>query len=193
MEVKFFETSSDLRSWFEEHHDTVRELWIGFFKKSSGKPSISYQEALDQALCFGWIDGVRRSLDDASYTTRFTPRRRRSIWSQVNTRRVGELSRLGLMHPAGLKTFEERDPELTNRYSSEQATVTLSPEYEEIFRANRQAWEFFQAQPPSYRRPATWWVMSAKREETKVKRLNILIQDSHDGRRLAAFTGKSKP
>jgi uncharacterized protein YdeI (YjbR/CyaY-like superfamily) len=192
VEVKFFETSSDLRTWFEEHHDTIRELWIGFFKKSSGKRSISYQEALDQALCFGWIDGVRRSLDEVSYTTRFTPRRRRSIWSQVNTRRVGELSALGLMHPAGLRAFEARDPKLTNRYSSEQATVALSPEQEESFRANRQAWDFFQAQPPSYRRAAMWWIMSAKKEETKVRRLTTLIQDSQEGRRLAAFTGKSK-
>jgi len=194
VDVRFFETSAELRSWFEEHHDTVRELWIGFFKKSSGKPSISYQEALDQALCFGWIDGVRKSLDGASYTTRFTPRRSRSIWSQVNIRRVGELAALGLMHPAGLKAFDDRDPERTNLYASERATVTLSPEYEQTFRGNREAWEFFHAQPPSYRRPAMWWVMSAKKEETRIRRLSALIQVSQDGRRLPALTsGKSKP
>jgi uncharacterized protein YdeI (YjbR/CyaY-like superfamily) len=192
VDVRFFETPSELRSWLETHHDTATQLWVGFYKKSSGKPSISYPEALDQALCYGWIDGVRKSLDSVSYTTRFTPRRSRSVWSQVNIRRVAELSSLGLMHPAGLKAFERLDPELTNRYSSERANVTLSPAYENSFRANKKAWDFFQAQPPSYRRPAMWWVMSAKRDDTRLRRLNTLIRDSEDGRRLPLLTSKPK-
>jgi uncharacterized protein YdeI (YjbR/CyaY-like superfamily) len=192
VEVQFFESSRELRSWLEEHHANTPELWVGFFKKSSGKPGISYQQALDEALCYGWIDGLTKRLDDTSYTVRFTPRRPRSNWSQVNIERVGHLFSLGLMRAAGLKAFEARDPQRSNQYSLERASVALTPEYEASFRENNRAWQFFESQPPSYRSPAMWWVMSAKREETRLRRLNTLIHDSASGRRLAAFTLKSK-
>src|SRR5689334_96598 len=164
MDVTFFETASAFRTWLEEHHDTAQELLVGFYKKNSGKPSITWPESVDEALCFGWIDGVRKSIDDISYTIRFTPRKPRSTWSTVNIKRVEELTRLGLMRPAGLKAFEQRAEEKSGIYAYEQKNAAeLDPTYEQQFRANQKAWDFFQAQAAWYRKTAIWWVISAKK------------------------------
>ncbi len=190
----FFATPSAFRTWLEEHHETAQELWVGFYKTSSGKPGITWPEAVDQALCFGWIDGVRKGIDDASYTIRFTPRKPQSIWSTVNVKRAQELDRLGLMHPAGLKAFEERDQKKSGLYSYEQRKSSqLAPAYEKQFKANKKAWDFFQSKPPSYQQPAIWWVMSAKQEETRLKRLARLIEDSEHGRTIAPLTRRTRP
>ncbi len=149
---------------------------------------------MDQALCFGWIDGVRKGIDDASYTIRFTPRKPQSIWSAVNVKRAQELARQGLMHPAGLKAFEERDQKKSGLYSYEQRESSqLDPAYEKQFKANKKAWDFFQSKPPSYQQPAIWWVMSAKQEETRLRRLATLIQDSEHGRTIPPLTRRSRP
>jgi len=189
----YFATPSAFRRWLEEHHQTAQELWVGFYKTSSGKPSITWPEAVDQALCFGWIDGVRKGIDDASYTIRFTPRKPQSIWSAVNVKRAQELARLGLMRPAGLKAFEERDQKKSGLYSYEQRKGSqLDPAYEQQFKANKQAWEFFQSKPPSYQQPAIWWVMSARQEETRRKRLVRLIEDSEHGRTVPPLTRRTR-
>jgi uncharacterized protein YdeI (YjbR/CyaY-like superfamily) len=192
VQATFFKTQADLRAWLEANHDEASELWLGIRKKASGLPSVTYKQAVDEALCFGWIDGLLKSIDATSYRQRFTPRRKRSIWSAVNIARVGELTRLGRMHPAGLAAFRQRDPAKTNRYSFEQESVQLAGPYEALFRASEQAWAFFQGQPPSYRKPAIWWVMSAKRQETQEKRLATLIADSAEGRRIAPLTPTAK-
>jgi uncharacterized protein YdeI (YjbR/CyaY-like superfamily) len=192
VDVTYFESPEALRAWLEAHHDTASELWVGFYKKATGRPSITYPQALDEALCYGWIDGVRKSVDAESYTTRFTPRRRGSNWSAVNIRRVGELTALGRMRPPGLRAFEGRDPSKASSYSSENLAVDFDADLAAQFRANAAAWDFFTAQPPGYRRTATWWVMSAKREDTRRKRLATLIEDSGNGRRLALLTSPSR-
>ncbi|HKV86177.1 MAG TPA: YdeI/OmpD-associated family protein [Ktedonobacterales bacterium] len=186
MEVMFFASSDELRAWFAAHHESATELWVGFYKKGIGKASVTYPEAVDQALCFGWIDGVRRSLGAESYANRFTPRKQASIWSPANIKRVSELADLGLMRPAGMRIFERRDPESAMFYSDEVRNRPLAPEHEAEFRANVAAWAFFQAQSPSYRRTATFWVTSAKQEATRLRRLRILIAESAAGRRWAA-------
>ena len=193
MDVVFFETPAMFRAWLEQHHATTQELWVGYYKKGSGKPSITWPESVDEALCFGWIDGVRKTIDDTSYTIRFTPRKARSTWSAVNMKRVEELTRLGRMHPAGLKAFEERSEAKTGVYAYEQRQAAeLGEEFERQFRANEQAWAFFQAQPAGYRRTATWWVISAKKDETRRKRLATLIEDSENGRTIGLLTRPSK-
>jgi uncharacterized protein YdeI (YjbR/CyaY-like superfamily) len=188
VEPRFFETPQELRVWFEAHHATAKELQVGFHRKSSGLASITWPESVDQALCFGWIDSVRRGIDDVSYTNRFTPRKPGSTWSAKNITRVGDLTEMGLMHPAGSAAFERRTEARSGVYSFEQATIGVDGTYEKRFRANRPAWTFFQAQPPSYRKAATWWVISAKREETRLRRLETLIDDSADGRRIKQLT-----
>jgi uncharacterized protein YdeI (YjbR/CyaY-like superfamily) len=182
--VKFFKSSSQFRMWLEKNHANAPELWLGFYRRSSGKGGITYREALDQALCFGWIDGIRKGLTDVSYTTRFTPRRRKSNWSLVNIDRVRYLRKRGLMTPAGLNAFEERDEAKAKRYSYEQRFPKLDRASEAKFKANSKAWEFFQSQPDSYKRTATWWVMSAKKQETRSRRLATLIDDSEKELRL---------
>jgi uncharacterized protein YdeI (YjbR/CyaY-like superfamily) len=188
LEPRFFAAPQDFRSWLEAHHNTVPELLVGFHKRSSGMPSITWPESVDQALCFGWIDGVRRGVDDATYTIRFTPRKPASTWSAKNIARVGELIEMGLMHPAGMAAFERRTAARSGVYSFEQGTIELGRAYEKRFRANRAAWTFFQEQPASYRKPATWWVISAKKEETRLRRLETLIDDSANGRRIKQLT-----
>lgn len=183
----FFPTPADFRAWLEANHATAGELLVGFYKKGSGRPSITWPESVDQALCFGWIDGVRRRVDDESYTIRFTPRRRGSTWSLVNTRRALELIEEGLMQPAGLAAFEARDPARTDEYSYENRPQGLDSPYEAQFRANAAAWAYWEAQPPHYRRGAAHWVMSAKREETRQRRLATLIADSAAGRWIAVY------
>jgi uncharacterized protein YdeI (YjbR/CyaY-like superfamily) len=181
----FFATPANFRAWLESNADTETELLVGFHKKGSGKPGITWPEAVDQALCFGWIDGVRRSLGDDSYSIRFTPRQPRSIWSAVNIRRAQELIDLGQMQAAGLAAFEARTHDRSAIYSYEQRqTATLPTEYERRLQDNAEAWAFFQSQPPWYRRTATHWVVSAKREETRLKRLATLIDDSARGRKI---------
>ncbi|HJR63082.1 MAG TPA: YdeI/OmpD-associated family protein [Gemmatimonadaceae bacterium] len=184
---KFFPAPADFRAWLERHHASESELLVGFYKKSSGRPSVTYHEALDEALCFGWIDGVRRTIDDESYCQRFSPRRKGSYWSAVNTRRAQELIREGRMHGAGLEAFEARDAARSDAYSFERTNVAFSPELEAKFRASARAWRFFEAQPPGYRKTATWFVMSAKQEATRLRRLQVLIKDSAAGRRLAGL------
>jgi len=189
----FFPFPEAFRAWLQKHHDKEQELWVGFHKKSSAKPSSTWPEAVDAALCFGWIDGVRKSLDDDSYTIRFTPRKSRSTWSAVNIKRATELKKLGLMQPAGLRAFEKRSDDRSAIYSYEQRkTAKLCGAYEKQFRARGKAWDFFQAQPPWYRRVASFWVTSAKKEETRLKRLATLIEDSERGQRVGPLRRPGK-
>jgi uncharacterized protein YdeI (YjbR/CyaY-like superfamily) len=189
MAPTFFATPDEFRAWLEKHHESQTELLVGFHKKGSGRPSITWPESVDQALCFGWIDGVRRRIDDASYSIRFTPRKARSNWSAVNVKRVAELNEQGLMRPAGSAAFERRSDDKTAIYAYEQGkAATLDPEQERRFRADAQAWAWFQAQPPSYRRTATYWVVSAKKPETRQRRLERLIEDSAAERPIPSLT-----
>ena len=184
-EVVVFVTAEEFRAWLEEHHANATELWVGFYKKSSGRPSMTWSEAVDQALCFGWIDGVRRSIDDLTYANRFTPRQARSTWSAVNIERVRKLREAGLMHPAGIEAFSRRSDEKSAIYSYEQRhNPTLDDDLAAEFRANNEAWSYFESQPPSYRKAAIWWVISAKKEDTMRRRLATLISDSAQGHRI---------
>ena len=189
MELKFFRSPSVFRKWFEKHHATSNELWVGFYKKGSGRASITWPESVDQALCFGWIDGIRKRVDDLSYTIRFTPRRRGSIWSAVNIRRAGELIKEGLMQPAGLMAFEAREANKSGIYSYEQRSQELVEPYASQFKRNKAAWKFFNHQPPGYRKLANWWIVSAKKEETRLRRLQKLIDESAQQRRIDEQSG----
>jgi uncharacterized protein YdeI (YjbR/CyaY-like superfamily) len=184
----FFESPTAFRAWLEVNHATATELWVGYHKKSTGRPSLTWAESVDQALCFGWIDGIRKSIDGERFANRFTPRKPTSNWSLVNVRRIGELIAEGLMTPAGLRAFELRDEARTGVYSSERRPEAFPPDLGARFRATPHAWSFFEAQPAGYRRTAIHWVTSAKRDETRQKRLAALIEDSANGRRLAALT-----
>lgn len=181
---KFFATPQAFRRWLEKNHASADELVVGFHKKESGRASITWPESVDQALCFGWIDGVRHSIDDTSYSIRFTPRKERSRWSPVNIARMKELIEEGLVQPAGLTAFQRRDPERDAQVSYERRNAELPAAYARLLKANARAWEFLQAQPPSYRKIATWYVLSAQKEETQRKRLQHLIEESTAGRRL---------
>jgi uncharacterized protein YdeI (YjbR/CyaY-like superfamily) len=193
MEPIFFEVPAEFRAWLEEHHADEAELLVGFHKKGTGRPSLTWPESVDQALCFGWIDGVRRSLGEHSYTIRFTPRKARSTWSAVNIKRAKELIEQELMRPAGLAAFERRSDDRSRIYAYEQRKqAKLDPAAEQEFRANSKAWAFFSEQAPSYRRTATYWVISAKKEETRRKRLKTLIEDSAAGRTLRHLTRPAK-
>ena len=185
MNIVYFESPSEFRKWLKENHAQASELWVGFYRKGSGRTGISYPEAVDEALCFGWIDGIKKKIDVISYTHRFTPRKPRSFWSAVNIKKVRELTAQGRMTPAGLAAFESRDEKRSVQYSYERESCAFDADLESRFRANEKAWDFFQAQPPGYRRTATWWVVSAKKEETRRRRLTALIEDSEAGRRLA--------
>lgn len=188
MQPTFFETPAAFRKWLAKHHAKATELLVGFYKTDSGRPSITWPESVDQALCFGWIDGVRRRIDDVSYSIRFTPRKPTSNWSAINIAKVAELTRLGLMQPAGLRAFEQRREEKSGIYAYENAPRTLDSAYEKTFRANKKAWEYFSGQAPSYRRVCIYWVMGAKKEETRERRLRTLIDDSAAGRRVGVAT-----
>ncbi len=189
----FFPTPHDFGAWLEAHHDKFPELLVGFHKKSSAKPSIIWPESVDAALCFGWIDGIRKSIDETSYTIRFTPRRPTSTWSAVNIKRVKQLKKMGLMHPAGLKVFAARSAKKSGIYSYEQRkSARFTREQEKQFRENKGAWEFFHSQAPWYQRVTTWWVISAKREETSQKRLSSLIEHSQSRRTLPQLTRVKK-
>lgn len=189
MKPRFFATSAEWRAWLEENHATAPELLVGFHKRGSGRASITWPESVDQALCFGWIDGVRRRIDDERYAIRFTPRRKGSTWSNINLRRVEELERLGFMHQAGRDAHAARSAAKSGIYSYEQRMgARLPAPLEARFKRSRKAWTFFQAQPAWYRRTATWWVVSAKKEETRERRLATLIADSAAGRTIRPLT-----
>jgi len=193
LKPKFFKTPSDLRKWFRTHNASATELWVGFYKKDSGKASITWPESVDEALCFGWIDGIRKSIDEISYMIRFSPRKTRSTWSVVNIKRARELIEQGLMQPAGLKAFEARQEYRSGIYSYEQRTADLPDHYGNLLKKNAAAWKFFHSQSPSYRKAMNWWVLSAKKEETRLKRLEQLIDDSAHGRRLPQYVALTKP
>lgn len=184
MTAQFFKTEAAFRAWLEKNHAKCSELVVGFYKKESGRPSITYPEARDQGLCFGWIDGIRRALDEDSYTIRFTPRKAKSIWSAVNIGRMKELTESGQIAPAGEKAFAGRTESHSSIYAYENKHIQLAPAYEKKFRANKKAWTFFSQEAPWYRRTSTYWVMSAKQEATQLKRLAELIADSECGLRV---------
>jgi uncharacterized protein YdeI (YjbR/CyaY-like superfamily) len=189
-EPTFYATPEEWRAWLEAHHAGARAHWVGFHRRASGRPSMTWAESVDQALCFGWIDGVRKRVDDERYTIRFTPRTPTSRWSRVNVARVAELEAAGLMHPAGRAAFAARTAEGTYSYEQREAAA-FDPERERRLRANVAAAAFFDAQPPAYRRTATYWVMSAKREETRDRRLAQLIEDCAAGRRIGPLARAS--
>ena len=184
MKPKFFRTPADFGTWLEKNHATATELWVGFYTKDSGKPSITWPESVDQALCFGWIDGIRRRVDEISYQIRFTPRRHGSIWSATNIKRAKELARQEQMRPAGLKAFAARIENKSGIYSYEQRSTELSEPYAKLLKKNKAASSFFEKQPPSYRKMIGWWIISAKKEETRMARLAKLISESAKGKRL---------
>jgi uncharacterized protein YdeI (YjbR/CyaY-like superfamily) len=185
---QFFHSPSAWRAWLEKHHVESEELWVGFYKRDSGRPSITWPESVDGALCFGWIDGVRKSIDDISYKIRFTPRKPQSVWSAVNVRRVNELSTLGLMRAAGLAAFQRRDEDRSGIYSYEQRKkAELPAAYRRKFRVHPEAWKFFQSQPPGYQRICSFWVISAKKEETRLRRLAALMEHSNHQRKMPAL------
>jgi len=188
----FFPTEADFRRWLEANHETAPELLVGFWKKSSGKPSIDWPQARDQALCFGWIDGIRKSLGDDAYTIRFTPRRKGSIWSKVNLERFEALKAAGLMTPAGEAAYQ-RDRHRSGVYSHEKPVAELAADEEAVFRANADAWADWEKRPAGYRRSALGWVTGAKRPETRAKRLAELIGVSGEGRRLPQYDWQKKP
>jgi uncharacterized protein YdeI (YjbR/CyaY-like superfamily) len=191
-EPRFFATEAEFRRWLELNHETAPELLVGFWKKATGKPSIDWPQARDQALCFGWIDGHRRSLGEEAHTIRFTPRRKGSIWSKVNVERFEALKDAGLMTPAGEAAYE-RDKHRTGVYSYEKPLAALTAEEEAMFRKNDAAWSDWENRPPSYRRSALGWVTGAKKADTRAKRLNELISMSAEGRRLPQYDWQKKP
>jgi uncharacterized protein YdeI (YjbR/CyaY-like superfamily) len=182
-DVIFFASPEELRDWFDAHHETADELWVGYHRKATGRPTVTWPEAVGEALCVGWIDGVRYRLDDERNAQRFTPRRKGSFWSAINTKRAGELIAEGRMRPAGLKAFEARSPEKTAMYSYEREAAAFTKEQQARFEADEAAWAFFRTQAPSYRRSITYWVYSAKRDETRERRFAKLLEDSRAGRR----------
>lgn len=191
-DIAFFRTPEDFRRWFAKNHTRVAELWVGFYKKDSGKPSITWPESVDEALSYGWIDAIRKSIDDISYKIRFTPRKPRSIWSAVNIKRARALIEQGRMQPAGLKAFEARLENRSGIYSYEQRRDELEEPYRSILKKNKAAWDFFHTRPPWYRKTVGWWIVSAKKEKTRLKRLETLIRDSANKRTLPQLT-RSKP
>jgi uncharacterized protein YdeI (YjbR/CyaY-like superfamily) len=193
MDPLFFATPAEFRAWLEKHHGTETELWVGFYKKSSGKIGITYKEAVEEALCFGWIDGISKGVDNVCHKQRFTPRKKSSIWSLANIENVKRLTKEGRMHPAGIKAFEARDAKKTGVYSFENKDKAVLPAADEKkFKANTKAWDFFQSQATWYKRSAIWLVISAKREETRVKRLQELIECSAKGKTIKALTRTAK-
>jgi uncharacterized protein YdeI (YjbR/CyaY-like superfamily) len=190
MKPVFFATPSLLRKWFEKNHEREKELWLGYYKRDSGRASVTWPESVDQALCFGWIDGVRKSLGDESYMIRFTPRKPKSKWSAVNLKRVAELERLGLMHARGRETHANRVQKRAG-YSYEERIEKLPAKYEKQLRANKAAWKYYSAQPPWYRRTSAHWVVRAVKEETRLRRLEQLIECSAAGRPIGLLTRPS--
>jgi uncharacterized protein YdeI (YjbR/CyaY-like superfamily) len=186
MEPTYFATPAEFQAWLEAHHERARELLVGYHKKGSGIPSMTWPESVDQALCFGWIDGVRRTVDEQRYTIRFTPRRARSAWSPVNLKRIEELKAVGLVRPAGIAAWEARGPDREGVYDKEaRDTATLTPEQEARFRADEQAWAYFESRPAGYRRHAVHYVVRAKQEATRERRFEGLLAASRAGEPIA--------
>ena len=181
----FFPTPADFRAWLKTNHTSERELVVGFYRKGCGKPSITWPESVEEALCYGWIDGVRRKLTDESYSIRFTPRKPTSTWSRINLASMDRLLAAGRVAAAGRNVYESRNTEKTSLYAYEREHANLSPEQEKLFRKHAKAWKFWEAQVPSYRKPATWWVVSAKQDATRQKRLQQLIDCSAKGLKIA--------
>jgi uncharacterized protein YdeI (YjbR/CyaY-like superfamily) len=193
MKPKFFAGPPAFRRWLQANHDKVDELWVGYHKKATGLPSITWPESVDEALCFGWIDGVRKSIDEDSYRIRFTPRRANSKWSDVNIKRAKRLKKLGKVARAGLEAFERRKQKGSRPYSYEREGIELAKEYEDKLRSNEEAWSFFHSLAPSVRKVSIAWVMSAKKEETRLRRLGVLIGSSEKGQKIPALIiGKKK-
>ena len=192
-DVRFFSSPDELRDWFDANHETAKELWLGQHRKSTGRPTISWSEAVDEALCVGWIDGVRYSLHDERFSQRFTPRRKGSNWSAINVQKVADLTAQGRMRPAGLAAFEARTPEKTAVYSYEREAAAFGPDDEERFRADAAAWADWERRSPSYRRAVTHWVVSAKRAETRARRLDQLIDASAAGRLVGPMLAPKQP
>lgn len=186
--ITYFATQAEFRSWLANNHTSEVELWVGYHKKGSEIESITWPQSVDEALCFGWIDGIRKSVDALRYTIRFTPRKAKSNWSAVNIRRVAELTKLDRMRSAGLKAFQLSGQKNLRNYSYEREHAKLRADMQKQLKANARAWHFFREQPPSYRKVAAWWVVSAKKEETKLKRLSQLIRDSAAEKRIAQLT-----
>jgi uncharacterized protein YdeI (YjbR/CyaY-like superfamily) len=181
---KFFKTPAAFNKWLAANHAKSKELWVGFYNKKSGQPSITWPESVDEALCFGWIDGVRKNVDEDSYKIRFTPRKPASVWSAVNIRKVAKLIKEDRMHAAGMKAFAARKENRSGIYAYEQRSAELVEPYLGELKQNKAAWKFFEVQPPSYRKVMNWWVVSAKQEETRLRRLGKLIEASAENRRL---------
>jgi len=184
MNPLFFKNTNEFRKWLEKNHKVKSELQVGFYKVGSGKPSMTWSDAVDQALCFGWIDGIRRSIDEESYTNRFTPRKKNSTWSVININKVKALVKAGLMKPAGMEAFSHRKENKSGTYSHENETKTLAPSFEKQFKKNKSAWKFFIDQPPSYRKVVIHWIMTAKQDKTKSSRLEKTIKASEENKRL---------
>lgn len=181
MTPKFFAKQSGFRNWLKRNHNKKTELLVGFYKVGSVKPGITWPQAVDEALCFGWIDGVRKSIDKESYQIRFTQRKPASIWSAVNIKKMEVLTKQGLMQPAGLASFEKRKEERSKIYSHENAAMKFTPGFRKQFLANKKAWDYFQSLASSYKKTSVHWVMTAKQETTRLKRLHELIEDSEKG------------
>lgn len=180
----FFASPSKLRAWFEKNHELKTELWVGYYKKATKIPSVDWSQSVDEALCFGWIDGIRKKIDEQSYKIRFTPRNPKSHWSAVNLAKIKTLRKQGLMQPAGLAVYEKRDDKRSKGASYEQQSVRLDPKYERKIRENKKAWPFYVKLAASYKRASIHWVMSAKREETRLRRLGILIQSCEEEQKI---------
>jgi uncharacterized protein YdeI (YjbR/CyaY-like superfamily) len=192
MKPTFFKKQSDFRKWFEKNHLREKELLVGFYKTGSGKASITWPQSVDEALCFGWIDGIRRSIDPESYSIRFTPRKPKSIWSTINIKKAEELKEKGLMKPAGLAAYAKREESRSQIYSYEKDPSILNPDFERKFKANKKAWTYFSSLPPSIRNVSIHWVMNAKQEKTKLSRLQTLITDSESERKIKLLSYDSK-
>lgn len=184
MKPIFFASPAEFRKWLKKYHQKETELLVGFYKKNTGKPTMTWSESVDQALCFGWIDGVTRSIDEDSYCIRFTPRKKTSIWSAVNIKKVGELTKSGQMTSAGQAAFDLRSEKRSGVYSHENENVALSKNYERLFRKNKIAWNFFNKQAPSYKKVMIHWIMSAKQEKTRLSRLEKTISFSEQEKRM---------
>ncbi len=181
----FFKTQDEFRKWLESHHEKETELLVGFYKVGSGKPSMNWSQSVDQALCFGWIDGIRKSIDKESYSIRFTPRRSSSNWSVINIKKIEELTKAGLMKPAGLKAFDLRKEDTSGIYDYENGAVLLDPDYEKQLKAHKMAWDFFMQQAPSYKKAIIRWIMSAKQDKTRQSRLEKVITESGEQKRVS--------
>jgi uncharacterized protein YdeI (YjbR/CyaY-like superfamily) len=184
MNIEFFATPEAFNKWLEKNHDKRSEQWVGFYKVKTGIPSMTWSQSVDEALCYGWIDGLRKSIDEKSYKIRFTPRKPKSIWSAVNIQKIAELTKAGKMRPVGIKAFKKLEEQNSKVYSFEQEKISMDKAFEQKIKANKKAWTFFHALPPSAKKQSVHWVMSAKREDTRLRRLDILIQSSEEGLRI---------